>query len=256
MASISKITSDGDALLKARVEDAVRLSDIRSCPRFVGFLDERQQAVARAVLHQCHVSQYLFWGGYEDAERTILGVFPTFLEPDPNGYPLVAIGFSYRKGAGLTHRDFLGTLLSQGIKREKVGDILCSDGLSVAYVDEDMAVYLRDSIEKVGGEGVSVQCPFEGAPPAGRELKELRDTVASPRLDAVVKVMIGSSREEAARRIEAGLVSCNHIPALSVSSTVREGDRISIRGEGRFLVETLGPLTRKGRLFLTVKKYV
>ena len=256
MASISKTISEEDALLKARVEDAVRLSDIRSCPRFVGFLDERQQTVARAVLHQCGVSQYRFWGGYKEAERTLLGVFPSFLEPDPAAFPLVPVGFAYRKGVNLTHRDFLGTLLSQGVKREKVGDILCSDGLTVAYVDEDMASYLRDCIEKVGGEGVKIQCPFEGAPPVGREFKELRDTVASPRLDAVVKVMIGSSREEAARRIAAGLVSCNHAPVLSASAAVKEGDRISIRGEGRFLVEALGPPTRKGRLFLTVKKYV
>lgn len=256
MASISKSISEEDALLKARVEDAVRLSDIRSCPRFVGFLDERQQTVARAVLHQYGVSNHLFWGGYEEAERAVLGVFPSFLEPDPAAFPLVPVGFTYRKGVGLTHRDFLGTLLSQGIKREKVGDILCSDGLSVAYADEDIAAYLRDSIEKVGGEGVKIQCPYEGVPPVSREFRELRDTVASPRLDAVVKVMIGASREEASRRIAAGLVSCNHTPVLSGAVAVKEGDLISVRGEGRFQVESLGPPTRKGRLFLTVKKYV
>ena len=256
MASISKSISEEDALLKARVEDAVRLSDIRSCPRFVGFLDERQQTVARAVLHQYGVSQYRFWGGYEDAERTVLGVFPSFLEPEPGAFPLAAVGFAYRKGVSLTHRDFLGTLLSQGVKREKVGDILCSDGLSVAFVYEDMAPYLCDNIEKVGGEGVKIQFPFAGELPISREFQELRDTVASARLDAVVKVMIGASREEASRRIAAGLVSCNHAPCLSGAASVKEGDLISIRGEGRFRVETLGPVTRKGRLFLTVKKYI
>ncbi len=76
-----------------------------------------------------------------------------------------------------------------------------------------------------------------------------------PRLDAVLKVMIGSSREEAARRIAAGLVSVNHAPCLSASAAVKEGDRVSVRGEGRFLVDALGPPTRKGRLFITVKKY-
>ena len=35
----------------------------------------------------------------------------------------------------------------------------------------------------------------------------------------------------------------------------KEGDRVSVRGEGRFLVDALGPPTKKGRLFVTVKKY-
>lgn len=254
MASISNTASE-DALLRARVEDAVRLCEIRSCPRFVGFLDERQQTVARAVLHHCRGVPFLFWGGYEDAERTLLGLFPSFQEPEPAGFPLLALGFSYRRDVGLTHRDFLGTLLSLGVKRETIGDIVWGPGLAVAYVQEELAAHFAASVEKVGGEGVKVLFPYEGELPGGREFEERRDTVASPRLDAVLKVMIGSSREEAARRIAAGLVSVNHAPCLSASAAVKEGDRVSVRGEGRFLVDALGPPTRKGRLFITVKKY-
>lgn len=58
MASISNTASE-DNLLRARVEDAVRLCEIRSCPRFVGFLDEHRQMVARArlaSLRRCAVS--------------------------------------------------------------------------------------------------------------------------------------------------------------------------------------------------------
>ena len=179
MASISNTASE-DALLRARVEDAVRLCEIRSCPRFVGFLDERQQTVARAVLHHCRGVPFLFWGGYEDAERTLLGLFPSFQEPEPAGFPLLALGFSYRRDVGLTHRDFLGTLLSLGVKRETVGDIVCGPGLAVAYVQEELAAHFAASVEKVGGEGVKVLFPYEGELPGGREFEERRDTVASP----------------------------------------------------------------------------
>lgn len=171
MASTSNTASE-DALLRARVEDAVRLCEIRSCPRFVGFLDERQQTVARAVLHHCGGVSFLFWGGYEDAERTLLGVFPAYQEPEPACFPLLPLGFSYRRDAGLSHRDFLGTLLSLGVKRETVGDIVCGQGLTVAYVQADLASHFAASVEKVGGEGVKVLFPMKESCRAVGSLKK------------------------------------------------------------------------------------
>jgi len=85
---------------------------------------------------------------------------------------------------------------------------------------------------------------------------ERRDTVASPRLDAVLRVCLSTSREEAARRVELGIVSINHLPCTAVSAEVHEGDVLSVRGSGRFRVAKLGPPTRKGRLFVTVEQYV
>ena len=134
MASISN-RSESDTLLRARIDDACHLCDVRSCPCFVGFLDEHQQAVARAVLREKGVSDFLFFGGYAEAERTILGVFPSFLPPDAAMFPVAAVRFRYRSAATLTHRDVLGALLGEGIRREKLGDILCSEGQAVVLVD-------------------------------------------------------------------------------------------------------------------------
>ncbi len=244
-----------DGFLQARLEDALELCERYACPRFVGFLDERQRALSEAFLRR-RGNPILSWGGFPEAERILLGVFPAHMEPDEASFPLISLGFTYRTGISLTHRDFLGTLLSCGVKREKIGDIVCGDGLAVAFVEEDLAPFLRDQVVKVGGEGVTVTAPYEGPLPAGRRFLEIRQTVASPRLDAVVKAVAGISREEAARRIAAGLVSLNHQPMESVSAAVREGDLLSIRGEGRYRVEEIGPPTRKGRLQLTAKKYI
>lgn len=244
-----------DAMLCARLEDAVRLCERRHAPCFVGFLDERQRGTAEDRLRS-QTLPYMVYGGYPEAERTMAGLFPSYMEPDPSCFPLVSIAFSYRKDASLSHRDFLGTLLACGVKREKIGDILCSPGLTVAFVEEELAPYLSAQIEKVGGEGVSILAAYDGELPAVRVFREIRGSVASPRLDAVVKTLLGISREDASRRIEAGLVALNHVPCVSVCTQVREGDRLSIRGEGRFLVDALGPVNRKGRLTLTGRKYV
>ena len=248
--------SDEDALLRARIDDACELSEMRSCPRFVGFLDEHRQAVARAVLHEKGTSQFMFYGGYEGAERTILGIFPSFLPPDPALFPLKAMGFRYRQTASLTHRDFLGALLATGIKRDKLGDIVCGNGLTVVIADEELAPFLAETVTKVRLEGVRAEFPFTEAITVHREFREYQDTVASPRLDAVLKAALRVSREEAARRILSGTVSCNHMPCEAVAHVIKEGDILSVRGEGRFLVAALGPLTKKGRLIIKLHKYI
>ncbi len=254
MASTSNV-SDEDALLRARIEDACHLCDVRSCPRFVGFLDEHRQAVARALLREKGFRNGLFFGGYPDAERTVLGVFPDFLEPDESVFPIVPVAFRYRATAALTHRDVLGALLATGIRRDKVGDILCRNGCAVVLADEELAPFIAESVSKIGNEGVRAVCPYEGAIEVQREFRVLQDTVASPRLDAVLHVALRTSREEAARRIVAGAVACNHLPALSIAASVQEGDVLSVRGAGRFRVARIGPQTRKGRWMITLEQY-
>lgn len=256
MACISDV-SEEDALLRARVEDACHLCTVRSCPRFVGFLDEHQQAVARAVLHEKGLSDFLFFGGYPEAERTILGVFPSFIPSDEALFPVCAIAFRYRAVASLTHRDVLGALLATGIRRDKLGDILCTSGKTVVLADEELAPFLAESVTKIGSEGVRAEYPYTGVIEARRrEFRELQDTIPSARLDAVLHVALRVSREEAARRIGAGAVSVNHMPVLSVSAPVSEGDILSVRGAGRFRVAQIGPPTRKGRLILRLEQYI
>ena len=248
--------SDEDALLRARIEDACHLCDVRSCPRFVGFLDEHRQAVARAVLREKGVSDFLFYGGYADAERTVLGVFPPFLPPDEAVFPIRAVAFHYRTVAELTHRDLLGALLNTGIRRDKLGDIVCTPGRAVVLVDEELAPFVAESVTKVGREGVRAEYPYTEEITVVREFKEWQDTVPSPRLDAVLHVALRTSREEAVRRIAMGAVSVNHMPTESVSLTVCEGDILSVRGAGRFRVAQIGPPTKKGRLFVRLQQYV
>lgn len=255
MASISN-PSEEDARLRARVADACHLCEWRSCPRFVGFLDEHRQAVARAVLYEKGQSNYLFFGGFEGAERAMLGVFPSFMEPEPAVFPIAAMRFRYRTCAQLDHRDFLGTLLANGIKREVIGDIVCGDGFAIVLVTEEVAPFLADNVRKVGGEGVEIDWPYVEPIVVQQQFRELTDTVASARLDCVVKAASRLSREEAARRIEAGLVSLNHMPCLSVSASVSEGDVLSVRGCGRFVVDALGPQTKKGRLLVKLRQYL
>lgn len=245
-----------DKWLSARVADAITLCDRQSCPHFVGFLDEGQRAQVMPLLQREKAVSFRFFGGFDGAERTVLGVFPPFIEPEDALFPLRVLKFSYRAQAALSHRDFLGTMLSCGIKREAVGDIVCGAGETIAVVSEEVAPFLQQQIEKVGGEGVTVTTADGETLTVERRFQPISATVASPRLDNVVKALMGCSREKAAAAIVGGLVSVNHVPYDAVAKTVVEGDILSLRGVGRFRIEALSAHTKKGRLFLSAQKYL
>ena len=80
--------------------------------------------------------------------------------------------------------------------------------------------------------------------------------MASPRLDCVVAAVAGLSRDKAASAIASGLVTLNYREELSSSRLLEEGAKLSIRGKGKFVIDRLGPKTKKGRLCIGGRKYV
>lgn len=253
MASTSK--SD-DHLLYSRVDDTIAKCDKHCAPCYLGFLDPREQAYIQQYLSRGTEPNCTFIGGYAEAERQLLCVYPDFYDFEDIQPPLTAVAFRYRSGVSLSHRDFLGTLLSLGIRRDTIGDILCGNGLTVAFLRDEVAPFVCEQIDRVGGEGVTPILNYDGDLPLRKEYKEIQDTVASARLDAIVKALARLSREKAADMIRLGDVSVNHLPVCSVSAVITAPCTISARGIGRFYVDTIGPPTKKGRLILTARKCI
>ena len=247
---------DEDSVLKARLRDIMRLAESERKPGFVGFLDERQAAAAHSFMESLEASGYLFWGGYEGAERVMLGVFPGFQEPGAELFPISGITASYRDKDVLTHRDFLGALLNLGIVRETLGDILIEEGRCVFFCRSEISDFLLSQTEKIGGVGVRLSPGAERPFPALHRFREFTAVVASARLDCVVAAAVGTSREKAAEKIRSGLVMLNHKAVCSPSAAVIEGNRVSIRGTGRFILDAVGPVTKKGRLRIAGRKYI
>ncbi len=254
MASISNPHKD-EGLLRSRVEDTVRLSEKRHFAAFLGFLDEWERTQAEQLLHNLCVNNYRFFGGYDDAERCMLGVFPDDASDD-SLYPLHAMAFHYRGVKQLTHRDVLGTLMSIGLRRDAIGDILCGDGLVVVFLRDEIGSYVCDQVTKIGGESVRIEDDYCGELPISRTFMEIRDTVASARLDAILSALIHCSRDHSSQLIRADAVSVNHTVVRSISHTVDIGQTVSVRGHGKFIIDELGPETKKGRLRFVARKYI
>ena len=165
----------------------------------------------------------------------MLGVFPDYLEADASLFPLLGLTVRFRKQDTLSHRDFLGSFMAQGVVRASVGDILVEAGRAVLFVKTELAPHFLSQIEKIGRVGVQVSEGFETPLPAAHKF---------------------TSREKAAQMIAGGFVSVNHRETLSASARVASGDVISIRRCGRFIVDALGPKTKKGRLSIQCRKYI
>lgn len=239
-------------LLRAKLRDCLRASQRRPC--FLGFLDENQTALCQDFLKREPGSR-LFWGGYEGAERTMAGFFPDYLEPEAGLFPIAALTIAYRREDKPGHRDFLGSFMGLGIERGVVGDILIGDGRCVVFVREEMCRFFLDSIRKIGRVGVKISEGYEEPLPAIREYQAVSGVVASNRLDCLTALLCRTSREKAAGMVAAGLAALNHREVLDTDRRIEEGDVLSIRGHGKFIVDAFGPLTSKGRLTVKCRKY-
>lgn len=117
---MESLYNDSDSrFLKAKLNDMLEISEKNCMPVYSDFLDERQAGFLNAELQKLHCHDFLFFGGYDDAQRKILCVHTPYYVPEPEDFPLNIIQFSYRKADVLTHRDFLGSVMACRIKREK-----------------------------------------------------------------------------------------------------------------------------------------
>ena len=175
-------------LLPARINDTAELCEKTCTPKFLGFLTSAEAALARNILKNARVRND-FFGGYEGAERVILGCFPDWAEDFP--YPISPLTVSFRKAYVLSHRDILGSLMALGIKRETVGDILIEEGRAVAFVSDDVKEYILDQVEKIGRVGVNITDGCTFPLPEGDKLEEFSGTAASDRIDCVAAALCG-----------------------------------------------------------------
>ena len=176
---------------------------------------------------------------------------------DPEG-PLAALEAKFPQEAGLGHRDILGSLMGLGITREKVGDILLpGPGVCQVGALREALPILLSQWEGAGRWKVRLEAiPLDRLAPKPAQVKTIRDTVATPRLDAVLAAGFSLSRSKAAGYISAGKVAVNHRECLKSDKLVEEGDVLTCRGLGKCVVKEVPGQSKKGRTMLVLERYV
>ena len=245
--------SGEERVLLAHILDKCEQSRQRNIPAATDFLSPAEQRAAQELLHAAAIHEgYAFRGGYERAERKMLFFLPDWQEEADESESMTALRCTYRKEDTLTHRDFLGSLMAQGITREKLGDILVSEGSCDLIVSRDIAPYLLQNVTSAGRVKLSVsEIGLSDLNVPTLKVKEIRDTVSTLRLDAVA-----ASGGKAQELISSGRVQLNHRETLKADAPVAQGDVVSARGLGKFEVAEVGGLSKKGRTALLLRRYL
>lgn len=249
-------TADDERRIAAAVSDLIRLCERRYAPCYSDFLSENEALMAQRALQTSGCTQYIMWGGYEEAQRVMLCVYPEFCEPEKTEFPLETLSLSFRKSAKLTHRDFLGSLMGTGIRREAIGDIVIAEGAATFFVKSELAPYIRAQIDKVGREGVEFTENGVDLSSIKQSFEESARTVTSPRVDAIVGECTGLSRAKAQQLVRSGLVCVNARQIVDTDHRIEDSDKLSVRGYGKFIIRFDGSLSKKGKYRITVLKYL
>ena len=259
---LNSLARDGEErTLLARTMDRMDQAQRRNVPAATSFLSPHEsEGVSRLIAAAGHPA-HLFYGGYAGAERRVCVFLPDWMEDGMDFFqsegPIVALRAEWKSGESLTHRDFLGALMGMGITREKVGDLLVRPGSCDMLLLREVADFLGQSMESAGRAKLRLT-PIELSQVQLPEVqvKRIRDTVAALRLDAVAASGFSISRSKAADLISAGRVNLNWQECRKGDRTVGEGDVISCRGLGKCVVKEVGGTSKKGRIGLTLERYI
>ncbi len=257
--NIDKIAkSPEDRVLLAKVWDKIGTGLRKNIPANTCFLSQREQELCWYLFGQ--MDGLTAFGGYADAERKMLVYLPDYLDESyfrEEYAPLVCLRATFYEGDSPTHRDFLGALMGAGIGRETVGDICVGNGSCDFFVTTEIAPYVEQNflsagrtklrLEQIGLEQVSVPEP---------ETKEIKNTLASLRLDSVISAGFRIGRNAACEYVTAGKAAINGLPCEKPDRVIAEGATVSVRGLGKIKLYSVNGQTKKGRISVVIHRYV
>ena len=257
--NIEKIAhSAEDRLLLAKVWDKINAGLRREIPANTCFLSPRELEMTRYLFGD--VPGLCTFGGYEGAERQMLIFLPEYLDESAlmdEDSPVVCLRATFYEGDSPSHRDFLGALMGAGIARETVGDICVGKGSCDFFVTAEIAPYIQQNFTSAGRTKLRISavalCDAQIPEP---ETKEIRDTLASLRLDSVISAGFRIGRSLAAQYVTQGKAAIDGLPCEKPDKAVAEGVKISVRGLGKIKLETVNGQTKKGRISVTILRYV
>ena len=247
-----------DRLLLAKVWDKINAGLRKDIPANSCFLSPRELEMTRLLFGEPEGLHR--FGGYEEAERQMLIFLPEYMDEESlywEDSAVVCLRAVYYEGDSLAHRDFLGALMGAGVARETVGDICVGKGSCDFFVTREIAPWLLQNFYSAGRTKFRLsEIPLTEASIPEPEIKEIRDTLASCRLDAVISSGFRIGRSLASDYVNAGKAAINGLPCTKSDKTVSEGDKISVRGLGKIKLAQVNGTTKKGRISVLIHRYV
>ena len=258
------IQSEEDKLLIAKINDKINYCKTKNKIAYTDFLNLHEKNIAKKVLLENDFTNYTFFGGYEDAERELLIVFPskidqTMLEKNyKNIIEIIQIDLPEELYANYEHKDYLSAVMKLGVVRNKIGDILVTKQGAQIICAKELSEYFVNNLSELTRFSKSTISahPLEDIIKKEINFKEINVILSSLRLDKFVAELGKCSRNKATDLILEGRVFINSENEFKPSKPIKEKDIITIRGKGKFIFDSIERTTKNGKFIVKIQKYI
>ncbi len=274
-----------DKLLISKIIDKLKFVNNKNQVQYTDFLDTYEQSIVIKALSLIGENKYVLDGGYDEAERKVLFMYPDklkdiFLSEDLNeeyneninqnsnlkenntvinqNIKVISIILPQDLQGTYHHSEYLGGIMKLGIKREKIGDIIVNEAGADILVLDEMADYLKLHLQDL--------TRFQKSEILIKEISELTILpvkkeeivilIPQMRLDVIISEILHISRSKADEIISEERVFVNYELKTKNATMLKQGDILTVRGKGKFEIGEVLSQTSKGKLRLQVNKYV
>ena len=257
---MNKMVEEEDLLI-AKSEDKKRLCKTRNKITYSDFLNEKEQLVIKKNLKL----ENCFWfGGNENADRKALVFYPEKISEEvarnsiDTIFSVIRITLPNENVGKFEHRNYLSALIKIGIERSKIGDIIVYENgadIVVFKINENFVLqglkeltrFRKSTIEIVNIDQIMNKVDL---------FEEINIIISSLRCDNIISELAKCSRGVAEKLIEDERVLVNYEIVKKSSKKIEIGDKVTIRGKGKFVIEEICGNTKNGNIILSVKKYL
>ncbi len=234
-----------DEQLARRILDYIEAALKHKTLQASDFLNPHEQKLACQLVNQFLELHYILDGGIEPSEQKIILIGPDFM--DLKGEEKVNLYKGSWSGT-FSHRDILGSVLSLGVQRKKIGDIFFTEDAFYIAVKAELGNFLEFNLSKIKRNKISLEKVSSSEVSRPKPHYEQKDvTVSSERLDAVISEFYNLSRKQTAQLLQRERVKLNYCPETKASVLLNRKDLVSVRKKGRFIYDGILSKTKKGR---------
>ena len=125
------------------------------------------------------------------------------------------------------------------------------------FVTSEIAPYVEQNFTSAGRTHVRIsRIPHDQVQIPEPEVKEIKDTLASLRLDSVISSGFRIGRSLASQYVTQGKAAIDGLPCEKPDKTLSEGAKVSVRGLGKIKLVSVNGRTKKDRISVTIHRYV
>lgn len=226
---------------------------------FTNFLNLDEFSKITSILNELKINYFVYSLDGKLSKKVIFFI-PDFIVVDDSFFSnyISAIKITSSNKDKLYHKDYMGAIFSLGLKHEVIGDIYVHENFAIVFCLRNVEDYILTNLFKVKRQEVDVEKAI-----IDKNLEEMLEVnlvkneyiVPSLRVDAVLSVVYGLSRNKVKDKIISGDLYINDRQEYFLSYLLKEDDIVSFRKCGKLKIGTVLRKTRSERIVIEVYKY-